>query len=37
LRGLDEIDRTLLEDARIAAYERGREGEAGGSARQVEA
>jgi len=37
LRGLDEIDRTLLEDARIAAYERGREGAAAGSARREEA
>jgi 3-isopropylmalate/(R)-2-methylmalate dehydratase small subunit len=37
LRGLDEIDRTLLEDARIAVYERGREGEAGGSVRREEA
>jgi 3-isopropylmalate/(R)-2-methylmalate dehydratase small subunit len=37
LRGLDEIDRTLLEDARIAAYERGRAVEVGGSARREEA
>jgi 3-isopropylmalate/(R)-2-methylmalate dehydratase small subunit len=37
LRGLDEIDRTLLEDAHIAAYERGREREAGGSVRREEA
>jgi 3-isopropylmalate/(R)-2-methylmalate dehydratase small subunit len=34
LRGLDEIGRTLLEDARIAAYERGRDGAGDGSARR---
>jgi 3-isopropylmalate/(R)-2-methylmalate dehydratase small subunit len=37
LRGLDEIDRTLLEDARIVAYERGREGEGDGSAHRERA
>jgi 3-isopropylmalate/(R)-2-methylmalate dehydratase small subunit len=37
LRGLDEIDRTLLEDARIVAYERGRDGEGDGSVRRERA
>ena len=37
LRGLDEIGRTLLEDARIAAYERGRDGAGDGSARRERA